>query len=238
MKTEREFIDSVYSKYEQEKLKREAIAKRNRTVYFCASLAACFCVVVLGAVRILPSLMGANSAAEADCVAAQANAPESITVTNGSGSVKLSDGAAKFKSYQYTVDEEEALFDVYVEEVAEEAVEAPISTECCTDVQYDREYLDVELAISSVVDCSFDKTDYGYTDIIINGESVGRIITDQILYSGEVNTSVVNSSVSDDLKEEQVYLIQWSTDPYCVISLKHGYFTDEDVEKIKASVQK
>ena len=68
MKTEREFIESVYSKYELEKAKRALIAKRNKTIYLCASLAACFCFVVLGAVRILPALMGADSAMEADMV--------------------------------------------------------------------------------------------------------------------------------------------------------------------------
>ncbi len=238
MKTEREFIDSVYSKYEQEKSRREAMAKRNRTIYFCASLAACFCVVVLGAVRILPSLMGANSAAEADNAAVQANLPEYYALTNGSGSVKYSDDVAKSKSYQYTVDEDGQVFDLFEEEAAEEAVEAPASTTVVTDALYGHEYTDVELAISSVVDCSFVKTDYGYTDIIINGESAGRIITTRILYSDEVDTSNASNSNLADLKEEKVYLIQYATDPGCVISLKSGYFTDEDVEKIRASVEK
>ena len=112
MKTEREFINSVYAKYEIEKIRRERAAKRSRMIYIGATLAASFCFVILGIARILPAFMGANSAAEADAI--------TYTVTNGSMYKEngLAENEMIFyaaqedskKSKNYTVDEE-AVFD-------------------------------------------------------------------------------------------------------------------------------
>ncbi len=240
MKTEREFIDSVYAKYELEKSRRNRLAKRNRTVYLCAGLAACFCVVVLGTIRILPGLVGTNNALEADGVMF-------VTATsaeNYNGSPKedmimysLADDA---KTKLYYADEEEI---AYEEECVEEAVEAPTATRAETasgtknspTIKQDIEYTDAEKAILNVIDCSFTDSGRGFTEIFVDGVSVGRIYTsDFLIYNSE-------AQVSGDLyfkPQDEVYVIEYGAEANFYIVLSPDHFTDEDVEKITASVQK
>ena len=230
MKTEREFIDSVYAKYESQKARRIALAKRNKTIYLCASLAACFCVVILGAVRILPSLMGANSAMEADKVYVAANRAETYSVTNGSGVIKYSaELDAKSKEYQYAAEEE-----ITFEECADEAIEAPETTGSETvngirdtaSENKEIEYSDIEKLILSVVDCSFIEKVDGVTEINRKDETVGFIFPYTSYDDGK-------TYVFDNPS-----IIECETNMNCIIVLSADHFTEKELSEIESSVKK
>ena len=236
MKTEREFIDSVYAKYELEKVKQNRIAKRNRAIYFYGGLAACFCFVVLGAIRVLPGLVGVNSALEADGMQLVAsNASESYNRGAKEDVIvySLTDDT-KSKQYYYVNDEEEKIY----EECAEEAIEAPTSVQSASGtknsatMKQDTEYTDVEKAILNVINCSFDKSREGITEIIVDGNTVGRIYVPAFLYSDE------SLGEGTDFDEKKVYVIEYGTDNNSLIVLSGDYFTDEEFREIENSVQK
>lgn len=60
MKSEKEFLDGVYEKYEKELEKRR---KRTKTLSMYATLSACACVALVIAIRVLPDMN--NSAKDA-----------------------------------------------------------------------------------------------------------------------------------------------------------------------------
>ncbi len=242
MKTEREFIDSVYSKYEQEKARRTALAKRNKTVYLCASLAACFCVVILGAVRVFPALMGANSAMEADNAYVATVRSETYAVTNGSGIIEYSVEDSKNKAYQYAAEEE--MFDVCVEEAVEEAADEepkatrPETTEDTHNAVAEKQDSDLnsaEKAIVSVVDCALIKNSSGEIEILLKGKTVGVIYSPKSRYDDSFAYASDAGAFEDG---DEVYVIECAAGDDCVIVLSSKYFTDDQIKKIEASVKK
>ncbi len=245
MKTEREFIDSVYSKYELEKAKRDRLAKRNRAIYLYGGLAACFCFVVLGAFRILPGLLETNSAMEADGIMLVSTAARESYNGNVKEDVitySLTDDA-KSKQYYYTIDEEDK---IYEEECVEEAIEAPMSvqtqaatgTKNSATIKQDAEYSDTEKAIQNVIYCSFDKSRQGVTEIIVDGNTVGRIYKSASLYKDESLLTGDTYTEGADFDENKVYVIKFGTDNDSLIVLSLDCFTDEEVREIEKSVQK
>ena len=238
MKTEREFIDSVYSKYELEKAKRNRIAKRNRTIYFYGGLAACFCFVVLGAIRVLPGLLEANGAVEADGLRLVSTAaPESY---NGKAKVDVITysltGDAKTKDYYYVADEEA------MEECAEEVIETPISAQTVSasgaknssSDKITNEYDYIKNVMLNVTDCSFAENTEGNIEIIVDGASVGVIYTSAVLFDDKADAS-------DDFyfeTQDSRYVIECGEDLKIKIVLSGEYFSEQDIEKITDSVKK
>ena len=229
MKTEREFIESVYSKYELEKAKRALSAKRNKTIYLCASLAACFCFVVLGAVRILPALMGADSAMEADMVTYTAKVNvENQAVAEEAILYSANTDAKKSKDF---AEEDYALYDA-VEECEEVAAEAPMTTTGSDGYNF------AERAVLSVADCSFNDNGNGYIDIVANNKLIGTIQVNR--YAGLITNSSLTENGSEAKTDDNIAFtrIDLEADENYTVFLSQEYFSTEDIEKIAQYVEK